>query len=131
LTLSQEFVKAGAPDASYFQTLGGLLLAARDWGGHVVLDVAVFPLGALIFNYLLYQSRLIPRWLAGWGSIGAILYWAASLLVMFALTSPLSTVPVVLQAPLGLQEMVFAVWLIVKGFNSSAVASESAKTEVN
>ena len=74
LTLSQEFVKAGAPDASYFQTLGGLLLAARDWGGHVVLDVAVFPLGALIFNYLLYQSKLIPRWLAGWGFIAGILY---------------------------------------------------------
>jgi len=72
LTLSQEFVKAGAPDASYFQTSGELLLAARDWGGHVVLDVAVFPLGALILNFLLYRSKLIPRWLSGWGLIGAI-----------------------------------------------------------
>jgi hypothetical protein len=127
LTVSQEFVKAGAPDASYFQTLGELLLASRDWGGHVVLDVAVFPLGALIFYYLLYQSKLIPRWLSGWGLIGAILYWAAGLLVMFALISPFSTIHVVLQAPLGLQEMVFAVWLIVKGFNPSAIASPSAK----
>jgi hypothetical protein len=127
LTVSQEFVEAGAPDASYFQTLGDLLLASRDWGGHVVLDVAVFPLGALIFYYLLYQSKLIPRWLSGWGLIGAILYWAASLLVTFALVSPFSTIHVVLQAPLGVQEIVLAVWLIVKGFNPSAIASPSAK----
>jgi len=131
LTVSREFVKAGAPDASYFQTLGDLLLASRDWGGHVVLDVAVFPLGALIFYYLLYQSKLIPRWLSGWGLIGAILYWAASLLVAFALISPFSTIHVVLQAPLGVQEIVLAVWLIVKGFNASAIASLSAKTAIN
>ena len=127
LTLGQGFVRAGAPDASYFQTLGGLLLAARDWGGHVVLDVAVFPLGALIFYYLLYQTKLIPRWLSGWGLVGAILYWAAGLLVMFALITPFSTPHVGLQAPLGVQEMVLAVWLIVKGFNPSAIASPSAE----
>jgi hypothetical protein len=127
LTLSREFVKAGAPAASYFHTLGELLRSVRDWGGHVVLDVAVFPLGALIFYYLLNRSKLIPRWLSGWGLVGAILYWAASLFVMFALITPLSTIHIVLQAPLGLQEVVFAVWLIVKGFNPSAAASESAK----
>lgn len=119
VTLSHEFVQAGAPDASYFQTLGELLRAVRDWGGHVVLDVAVFPLGALILNYLLYKSNLVPRWLSIWGLIGAILYWVPSLLVMFTLIIPLSTIHVGLQAPLGLQEMGFALWLIVKGFNPS------------
>jgi hypothetical protein len=120
LTLGQEFVRAGIPDASYFQTLGELLLAARDWAGQVVLDVAVFPLGAMLLNYALYRSKLVPRWLSGWGFIGALLYWLAGLFVMFALVSPLSTPHVVLQAPLGVQEMAFAVWLIVKGFNPDA-----------
>jgi hypothetical protein len=126
LTLSREFIQAGAPNASYFQTLGELLLAARDWAGHVVLDVAVFPLGAMLFYYVLYQSKLVPRWLSGWGLVGAVLYWAASLLVMFALIIPLSTIHIVLQAPLGLQEIALAVWLIVKGFNPSAVAVETS-----
>ena len=71
VTLSQEFVRAGSPDASYFQTLGELLLAARDWGGQ--LAFIVFCLGALMFNYLLYQSKLIPRWLSGLGFVAATL----------------------------------------------------------
>jgi hypothetical protein len=126
LTLSHGFVQAGAPDNSHFQTLGEMLLAVRDWAGHVVLDVAVFPLGALLFYYVLYQSRLVPRWLSGWGLVGAILSGAAGLLVMFSLITPLSTIQVVLQAPVGLQEIALALWLIIKGFNPSAIASGSA-----
>ena len=130
LTLSKEFV-TGVLDASYYQASGTLLLAARDWGGHVVLDVAVFPLGALIFNYLLYQSKLIPRWLSIWGLIGAPLALAEGLLSMFGLFDSFSTNAILLSLPIAVNEMVLAVWLIVKGFNSSAIASGSAKTDIN
>jgi hypothetical protein len=50
-------------------------------------------------------------------------YVKAGLLLMFALISASSTTQWVLMLPLGLQEMVLGVWLIVKGFNSSAIAS--------
>ncbi len=128
LTLSQEYVKAGAPDASYFQTSGTLLLAAGV-GINQILAI-VFCLGALMLYYLFFKSRLIPRWLSVWGLVGATLYLAAPLISMVgsqhwavSLTSPLG----ILIAPLAIQEMVFAVWLIVKGFNSSAIASPAAK----
>ena len=124
LILSQEYVKAGAPDASYFQTLGTLLLTVGDWVGHVIVDMAVFSLAALMFYYLLYQSKLIPRWLSVWGLIGAPLLLAAGLLAMFGL-DPLSPILVILNLPIAVNEMVLAIWLIVKGFNSSAIASES------
>ncbi|MGB2876758.1 MAG: DUF4386 domain-containing protein [Dehalococcoidales bacterium] len=129
ITLSQEFVKAGAPAVSYFQTSGALLLEAENWI-NPILDI-VFILGALMFYYLLYQSKLIPRFISVWGLIAATPYLAAGLLSMFGLISPMSTTQIVMVVPLALQEMVLAVWLIVKGFNSSAIASLSTKTDIN
>jgi len=129
LTLSQEYVKAGAPDASYFQSLGTLLLAARDWAG--VLGSFAFILGALMYYYIFYQSKLIPRWLSVWGLIGVPLWIAAELLIMFGLIESFSTNAILLDIPIAVNEMVLAVWLIVKGFNSSAIASLSAKTDIN
>ena len=130
VTLSQEFVKAGAPDASYFQSSGTLLLAVRDWGGHMIGSI-VLGLGALILYFVLYQSKLVPRWLSVWGLIGAPLALVEGLLSMFGVVDPFSTTAVLLNAPIGVNEMVLAVWLIVKGFNSSAIASLTAKTDTN
>jgi hypothetical protein len=127
-TLSQEFVKAGAPDSSYFQTLGALIVAVRDWMGDVA-GLLAFGLGALMYYYIFYQTKLVPRWLSGWGLIGIILIIVTGMLVMFRVIGPMSTTQVVLAVPIAVQEMVLAVWLIVKGFNSSAIASLSAKTE--
>ena len=115
LTLSQEFVVAGVPDTSYFQTSGTLLLAEGEWGGGV-FSAIVFGLSALMLNYILYRSKLIPRWLSGWGLIGATLYLASGFLPLFGHGSR-STIYILMEVPLGLQEMAFAVWLIVKGFN--------------
>ena len=125
LTLSHEFVKAGVPDASNYQTLGTLLLSAGDWAFLFGFGLA-FTLSALILNFLLYQSKLIPRWLSGWGFIGAVLIFAYYLLQFFS-TNQVE----ILFLPIAVQEMVFAVWLIIKGFNSSAIVSGSAKTELN
>lgn len=104
------------------------MLEAGDWIA-VPLDVA-FGLGALMFYYLFYQSKLIPRFLSVWGLIGATLLLAAGLLGMFGL-SPFSTILIFLNLPIAVNEMVLAVWLIVKGFNPSAIASGSAKTDTN
>jgi hypothetical protein len=125
VTLSQEYVKAGAPDASYFQSLGTLLLAARDWAG--VLGSFAFILGALMYYYIFYQSKLIPRWLSVWGLIGVPFWIAAELLLMFGLIEHFSTNAILLDIPIAINEMVLAVWLIVKGFNPSAIASGSVK----
>jgi len=125
LTLSQEFVIAGTPDASYFQTLATLLLAVREWAGGVFATI-VFSLSALILNYILYRSKLIPRWLSGWGLIGATLYLGSGFLPLFGRYDSRSTIYLLMEAPTFLQEMVMAVWLIVKGFNPSATAGSPA-----
>jgi hypothetical protein len=122
LTLSREYVQAGTSNVSHYQTLGGLLLAAVDWTNFVT--IIVFSLSALILNFMFYRSKLIPRWLAGWGFIGAALHLAGGLLGMFDLEQV-----GLLAAPIALQEMVYAIWLIVKGFDESAIIAESPKRE--
>jgi hypothetical protein len=121
LTLGQEFVKAGAPEASYFQTGGTLLQAASDWALSLGLRLA-FGLSALILNYLLFISKLVPRWISGWGLVGAILVFSLLPLKFFSIN-----LTEILDLPIALQEMVFALWLIIKGFSSSAIVSDPAK----
>ena len=91
----------------------------------------VFCLGALMFNYLLYRTRLVPRWLSGWGLIAAVPYLTTGLLAMLGIIPILSPIYTVPQLPSALQEMVLAVWLIVKGFNVSATVFGTAKTASN
>jgi Domain of unknown function (DUF4386) len=79
------------------------------------------------YYYLLYRSRLVPRWLSGWGLIGAGLCLVATVWSGFTQHLGFATVNVVLNIPgIGLQEMVLAVWLIAKGFNPRAIASAPA-----
>ena len=110
LSLSQVYVDAVAPVVSYFETSGELLLEAFAWSGHL-LDIP-FVLSALILNYLLYKTELVPKWLALLGFIGAVVYIGYIFGLLFLHTSI-----EILAALLGIQEMVLAAWLIIKGFN--------------
>lgn len=125
--LSQVYVRAGASDAASLQALGTLLLETDDVVGGSLMTI-VFSLGSLIFNYLLYRTRLVPRWLSGWGLIAGVLYLASGLLAMFDIVDPLATIYVLLNLPKALQEMVLAVWLIIRGFNPSATVFGTART---
>jgi len=102
VALSTQPVAAADPTAGYVELA---LNVASDQ-----MVAIPFVLGALMFCYLLYTSRLVPRWLSIWGIVGAVLYIGAPLLQMFGLSFDY------LMGPLALQEMVLAVWLIVKGF---------------
>ena len=127
LTLSQEYVKADALAAPAFQAAGALLLAVRFWASLLLAQIG-FGLGALMYYYVFYQSRLIPRWLSGWGLIAIILHLTSVFLTMFGQIDPFSTPSILLLSmPIFFQELTLAVWLIVKGFNPSAIASKSAK----
>jgi hypothetical protein len=129
LTVSEIYGKTGTAGASSLQTMGSVLAAAGDW--IQMIGGIVFSIGALMIYALFYQTRLIPRWLSAWGLIGGVLYFAANIASMFG---PLHLAPSIesgiglLLIPLAIQEMVFAVWLIVKGFNPSAITAGAAKT---
>jgi len=131
LSLGQEYANAGPQAVPTFQVLGTLISAIRVWAGFV-LGVIAFCLGAAMYYYVMYRSRLIPRWLSAWGLVGLALVLSMALLIAFGerISGP-SGVLVLLAIPIALQEMVLAVWLIFKGFNPSAIASGSAKVDMN
>ncbi|MFX1538159.1 MAG: DUF4386 domain-containing protein [Promethearchaeota archaeon] len=116
--LSQEFVDAGAPADSYFQNIGELLLTGYTIDQAVIPGVFAFSLGALMYYYIFYQAKLVPRWLSVWGLIGITLGIMNGLFDMFGGID--ETISMLLDLPIFVNEMVLAVWLIVKGFNSSS-----------
>lgn len=122
--LSQSFVQAGTPQASYFQTIGNLVLGAQDSINTML--IIVFALGALMLYAVLYRSKLIPRWVSVWGLIAIIMHLSTAFILMFGLTDVNSPIITIINLPIFLQEMVMAVWLIVKGFNSAAITSGTA-----
>jgi hypothetical protein len=123
MIVSREYGKPGVPDISYIQMLGTIILEASHKIGMIM--TIIFSLGALMFYYLLFQSKLIPRWISGWGLIAAIPYLAAGVLGMFAIVESGSTAESLLEIPLAIQEMLMALWLIVRGFDSSALIFKS------
>jgi hypothetical protein len=128
IPVGQGFVNAGSADAATFQALGTLITQTGYWTEHIL--ALVFTIGALMLYWLFYKTKLIPSWLALWGFIGAILYFAAPVLNMFDPQHPALSLGVKwgnLMAPLAIQEMVFALWMIIKGFNTDAFASQSTK----
>lgn len=114
ITLSQEYIEAGAPDASYFQTIGALAIK----GKYLAFQVAmiVLSLYSLLFCYLLYQSKLIPRLISIFGLIGYASLLTSALLEIFGYSPG-----IFLFLPGALFEIILPIWLIVKGFNSYAI----------
>lgn len=122
LTVSQSDT-ASAANAASLSLLGTALLALFDWS-ILIGTLFFFALGSLTLNYVLFQSRLVPRWLSVFGLAGAALALVYGLIGIFGWGSSGLTSPYALLAmPIAVQEMVFAVWLIVKGFDQRAFQS--------
>ena len=78
----------------------------------------IFAVPALIFYFLLWRSSLVPRWLSVWGIL------AAFVLMVVNTLEALNVIPAqieILYLPIVLNEVVLALWLILKGFNPAAI----------
>lgn len=119
LTVSQNEAAgtAGAPD---LLILGAALLALHDWSVSIG-TLIFFGLGGVTLNFVLYRSGLVPRWLSVWGLVGAALTFVYGLCGIFGLDTGLGSPLMLLAMPIAVQEMVFAVWLMARGFDQRAV----------
>ena len=119
VSVGQLYIGADAQSAVAFQAIADTLLTVVNWtfllGPGVLLSFT-----ALILNYVLYRAKLVPAFLSIWGLLGAGLLYAGDMLAIYGTDQVL-----LFAAPFALQEMAFAVWLIVKGFNTPAATSRA------
>jgi hypothetical protein len=128
LTLSREYATAGFPDVASYQASGSLLKAVHDWtfllGPNFMLGI-----NTMMYSYIFFKSKLVPRFIPILGMTGATLVFIAALLEMFGVIQQVSIWGGILSLPVAANEMILAVWLIIKGFKESAIAAMSVKIE--
>lgn len=118
LNLSQEFIKAGSPESSYFQTLANVAVEARYSCYHVAM--IILGIASILLCYLLYKTRLIPRIISVVGIIGYALVFVSAPLDLLGMIDTTGTGGV-LYVPGALFELLLLpIWLFVKGFNTVA-----------
>ncbi len=122
IPLASEYLTAGGSDTSYLQALSTMFVQVNLYAYHI----AMFTLGiaGLLLCYTFYRAKLVPRLVAVWGLVGYATILCGSVLEVLGLN--LLSIHAI---PGGLWELFIGVWLIVKGFNPSAFASESANPD--
>jgi hypothetical protein len=113
LTLSQEY-GTGDYSPTGLEPSSALLMALFNWS-FIIGTMIFLGLGGLVLNFMLFKLKLVPSWLSLWGLIGG------ACVLLYGLISLFGSDPAILAAPIAIQEMVFAIWLIVKGFNIYAI----------
>lgn len=130
LTLSQEFIAIANPNITSFEASGTVLKAIHEWtfllGPNFMLGI-----NTIMYSYIFYKTKLVPRFISILGMTGSTLIFLAALLEMFGVIEQISVWGAILSLPVFANEMVLAVWLIVKGFNKTALASLSEKKKIN
>lgn len=97
--------------------LGESILATREWT-YLIGSLVALGVSAMILNSLLFRARLVPAWLSLWGLAGGGLILLRGVFEMYG--GDLNGITQgILAAPIAIQEMVFALWLIIKGFDTS------------
>jgi Domain of unknown function (DUF4386) len=132
IPLSQEFIKSGATDLASFQAIGTVLKQAEGWFLNT-LQLVFLGLGGIILTSMLYQTKLVPRFISMVGLVGYALLLPSAILSFFGVIDSTPGGPgTILAVPAAVFEIILMpVWLFSKGFNVAALASKSAKIEMN
>lgn len=116
LQLSIHYEANNLTSVENLNEIGYMLQAFHRWtsmlGPNFMLGI-----NTALYSYLLFRTGLVPRTLALFGIITAVLVFIAGLLEMFGIIEPLSALKGLIALPVGVYELSLSVWLIVKGFN--------------
>jgi Domain of unknown function (DUF4386) len=119
IPLSQEFLKAGAPHGSWFQTIGDVLQHAK-FLGLTGLSLPLLGLGGSLFTWMLFRYRLVPRVIAVVGLIGYALVFLGSIAGWFDLidVSPGGSAQFLALPVAAFEIILLPFWLLFRGFKT-------------
>lgn len=114
LALGQDFSSGGSSD---HQLMANLIVDVRD-AAYFVFGVAAFGTGATLYYIAFYLTGMVPRWLTVWGFAGLALIVVTAIATLFD-GAPFAVAGnmQILAIPIALQELVLALWLIIKGYD--------------
>ncbi|MFY0605908.1 MAG: DUF4386 domain-containing protein [Cyclobacteriaceae bacterium] len=110
LEVSKAYANAEATDLDTLEILGGLFYEIHSWTHHLSLFISCFPVFVLFLT--LYISKLIPRVLSLFGMFAALMMMTQMLATVFG-----SSISGNMMLPIALIQLVFPIWLIIKGFS--------------
>lgn len=119
---------AGVDGGAAADVSGQVLLTLRDRAGEI--GILAFYLGGSLYYLAFLRARLLPRWLSGWGLVGTGLGFIGGVLVFFGALGFMSPLQVALNLPIGLNEIVLAIWLLAVGFAERPVAEPDVRSAV-
>jgi hypothetical protein len=121
----RQAVEAGAIlDAAALPTVSKLLRSTHAWS-FILGPSFMLGINTLLYSTVLYRTKLVPRRLASLGLIAAAAIFTAALLELFGIILQVSAWGAILALPVAVYEISLAVYLIVKGFNPSAITPAS------
>jgi Domain of unknown function (DUF4386) len=119
--LSQQYLATGAPGPGYFEPSVTLALSQQFWAAR--LAALAYLVATPMLNVLLYRSQLVPRVISIWGFVALVLL-ATGLAVGVGDPTRGFQPGQLLVIPIILWELLFATWLIVRGFRPSRAAAD-------
>jgi hypothetical protein len=111
ISLANRYNAAATPE---IQALGDAVLSGWNWT--TLIYMIVFSINAVLFYYLVFRSEILPRFIAVWGLFGALMALVPPISAMFGMS-----LGMILYAPIGLNELFLAIWLIFSGFREEKV----------
>jgi len=122
VTLRQGLTGAAGTDPASFVAADKALVAMHDWTFLLGPNIAL-GLNTVLLAYLMYRSRLVPRFIAVLGLVGGPVICASAVAVMFGLYPQVSVPGSAAALPVFAWEVMLAVRLVAKGFNAPPVTS--------
>ena len=113
-SLARDVAAGEASNRSATQSIADALVSIHDHSSAGA--VFAFGIGAFMYYVAMWRARLLPRWLTGWGALAVVALEIAVVLAIVGDT--VVTGYVALAAPIGVQELVMGVWMLVKGFTA-------------